>query len=125
MKNQLNKSQYAEFTRFVSEMETLENEIQTMIDEEIIPELAVEEYNTLLEEARLWIEDIARQMQDHIDNRSEDWLDGDTGQAFQDWQESWDSFEEFTKIDEIDCEIGFQVPDNSGQMSELDTELPW
>lgn len=52
---------------------------------------AVEEYNGIAVDAQNWRDDIVSQMDDYIGERSEKWLEGDTGQAYQEWKDSWES----------------------------------
>lgn len=52
---------------------------------------AIESYNGDVYDANAFREDIASQIQEHIDGKSEKWQEGDKGQSFQSWLEEWEA----------------------------------
>ena len=66
---------------------------------------ALDEHNTAIESANEWRGDIAQQMQDYYDNRSEKWQESDKGSEYEQWKSEWEeSFDqvEMEKPDEPD-----------------------
>ena len=47
---------------------------------------AADVYNSLIEEAKEWAENIASQIEDYIQERSAQWQDGEQGQAYDAWR---------------------------------------
>lgn len=58
----------------------------------------VDAYNGVLQKARDWQSDVVQQIDDYMGEKSEKWLDGDAGQAYQSWR---DDIENET-LDDID-----------------------
>jgi hypothetical protein len=57
---------------------------------------AIDEYNAIIADAEGFRDDVISQIDDYMSERSEKWLEGERGQAYGEWKDSWDnlSFEE-------------------------------
>lgn len=60
-------------------------------------------FNEVVEEMQGWTEDIANEIQEYVDERSDNWRDSDKGQAIGDWLTEWQNFSIDT-IDELRAE---------------------
>lgn len=72
---------------------------------------ALEELNERLQEAEEFREEIHGDMDAYFGERSEKWQEGDIGQAYQEWQSSWE-----TSFDEVCFEqepLEIEAPDLS------------
>lgn len=52
----------------------------------------VADYNEALAEANGFVEDIANEIQSYMDDRSEKWHEGDTGEMYATWVDGWTSY---------------------------------
>ena len=68
---------------------------------------AIDEYNQSLEEARQVLADVVSQAEQDLSERSERWLEGDKGQAVQEWK---DSIESLMNNDLNDVELELPGP---------------
>jgi hypothetical protein len=68
---------------------------------------AVEEYNETLNEARGFVEDIASEASDEIDDKSEKWQESEKAEAAIEWKDAWEmiDLEEITINYPNDLEI--------------------
>lgn len=53
----------------------------------------IDAYNEALEEAREFTQDMASEIDSYMSERSERWLDGDAGQAYEEWKSEWENVE--------------------------------
>jgi hypothetical protein len=85
---------------------------------------AEEDYNKAVADFRTWQADIAQQINDYIESRSEKWQAGDTGQAYQGWVEPWENEDliEYVTLDKPD-EIETTVDEPSEAFGQLATEV--
>lgn len=67
-------------------------------------ESAVAAYNALVQEANSFKEQIAADQQSFMDDKSEKWQEGDAGQAYQQWMDSWSE-----DIEEVSLEAPSEV----------------
>lgn len=81
---------------------------------------AVMAYNEAIEEARGFVQDVARQADADISDKSERWQEGEKGQAAIGWKDEWEgaSFEEVSVEypDDIEAE-GLDHADTLDQLS--------
>lgn len=63
----------------------------------------VDRYNEALNEARGWVDDMGNAIEAAISEKSERWQESDTGQAVQEWRDSFDQ-DDLTEIDHIDLD---------------------
>jgi hypothetical protein len=63
---------------------------------------AVNEYNVLVGEVNAFAAEVAREMQDYFDERSEAWQASDKADEFASWMSAWDTLE----IEEADIPEG-------------------
>jgi len=71
-----------------------------------------------LEEANAFCQDIASQLQDYYDDRSERWQEGDAGEQYQEWINTWGGME-------VDSEVFFEMPEPEEPDSLDVPEIPW
>jgi len=50
---------------------------------------AIDDYNALVEEANGFKDDVASQIEEYMDARSESWQEGERGQAYAEWRDNW------------------------------------
>lgn len=55
-------------------------------------ERAAESYNEAAQEARDFAADIANQQSEYVCERSEKWTDSDAGNAYSEWQSTWENY---------------------------------
>jgi hypothetical protein len=77
----------------------------------------IAEYNEIITEANGVIEDIAREVQDGIDDMSEKWQEGDKGSAIIEWQSELESFSLET-VDDVEVPEGLTL-DHDGQLENI------
>lgn len=79
-------------------------------------EVAVTDFNNVVEEARQFCQSIATRVEDEITGKSESWQNSDAGQSAAEFRDSWDTID----LSDLD----FAWPDElTIEVSELDTEL--
>lgn len=61
--------------------------------------LAVDQYNGAVGDAETFRDDIAQEMQDYWDERSERWQEGEAGLAYEAWIDAWTGAD----LEMIDC----------------------
>jgi|SRR5215467_830978 len=79
--------------------------LEALWEEKIGP--ALEAYNEAVDAANQWRGDIASDMQNYYDERSEKWQEGDKGSAYSDWKDEWsEEFDqvELDKPDAVECD---------------------
>lgn len=124
----LSKQELQQRDDFVEELEAARNILCDAVDEynTKIAELwtpvseALEKYNGIAADAQNWRDEIVSQMDDYLSERSEKWLEGNTGQAYQEWKDSWESL----SIETFDIEQpeGIDLPEIEGPEALRDTE---
>jgi hypothetical protein len=72
---------------------------------------AIEKYNDVLSEARGFVEDIASERDGEFDDRSENWQEGERGQATREWIDSLQTAAD-SELEAVE-EIAFEAPDVS------------
>jgi hypothetical protein len=53
---------------------------------------ALKAVNAKIQEAKEWAEGIASEMQEYYDEKSERWQEGDNGQQYSEWKDSYENF---------------------------------
>lgn len=81
---------------------------------------ALTAYNGAVDNAQLFRDGIVQQMEDYMGERSEKWLDGDSGQAYQEWKDSWEALS--IEPIEIDRPDDIEIPDVEGADALRDVE---
>ena len=61
---------------------------------------ALEEYNQAVEDTNSWAADIVSEMDDYMGNKSDTWLEGEKGQAYEEWKQAWEKELDLADIDE-------------------------
>jgi hypothetical protein len=59
---------------------------------------AIDEYNGVVQDVVTYRDEIAQEMEDYYEERSERWQEGDAGQAYTNWMEAWTEVE----LDELE-----------------------
>lgn len=124
----LSKQELQQRDEFADALETSRNKLCDAVDKfnskitELYEPVAglVEEYNGIAADAQNWRDDILSQMDDYMSERSEKWLESDTGQAYQEWKDSWESLsiEQFN----IEQPEGIDLPEIEGPEALRDAE---
>lgn len=107
----LTKTELSQFTNLLTELTSARGKIDQVVTiynqqtEALRPpvEEAITGYNSILAKVRDFTSGIAARGREELDNKSEKWLESDTGQSAEEWTESWETVE----LDDID----FQWPD--------------
>lgn len=125
----LSKQEQQQRDSLVEAMLTARNKVCDAVDEynNKISELwqpledALTEYNNAVTDAQNFRDEIVGQMDDYIGERSEKWQEGDAGQAYQEWKDSWEalSLEPF----EVDQPEGIDLPEIEGPEALQDAEV--
>lgn len=114
MKN-LTKEQSKQKARIAQELTEVGTDLQNAVnqfnDQMIAAFVLIEElqgrYNELIAEANGFTETVHEQQEAYMEDRSDSWHDGDTGQAYRDWAGEWTlNLEEV----EINAPIGVDEP---------------
>jgi len=72
-------------------------------------EQARDAYNEAIDEANAWRESVANEIQSYIDGRSEKWLEGDKGQEYRAWCESYEETIERVELEQPEgLGLGFE-----------------
>jgi cell division GTPase FtsZ len=128
----LSKSEIARRDQYIEKLREMRGKVedQVAIFNEAVTELrtpldeALTEYAELFEEVRGWAEDIGSEAQAAIDDKSERWQDGDTGQAAQAWATKWSEWEpetlEITWPEDLSID---DIEDAADSIGELPEEL--
>ena len=74
------------------------NESPKSDDDKAKVELVIQEYNESLSNARSFCEDIASEIQEYMDNKSEKWQESDAASAYESWKEEWEQGQEWEEI---------------------------
>jgi hypothetical protein len=53
----------------------------------------IEEYNEAVGDAAMWRDEIVSDMSNYQSERSEKWMEGEAGQAYQEWIDEWEAAE--------------------------------
>lgn len=107
----LTKTELSQFTNLLTELTSARGKIDQVVTiynqqtEALRPpvEEAITGYNSILAKVRDFTSGISARGREELDNKSEKWLESDTGQSAEEWTESWETVE----LDDID----FQWPD--------------
>lgn len=103
-------------------LESAVSEYNTKVSELWQPvENALTTYNGAVDDAQIFRDGIVGQMDDYIGERSEKWTEGDAGQSYQEWKDSWEgcSIEPI----EIDSPEDIEIPDAEGADALRDLEV--
>jgi DNA repair ATPase RecN len=79
-------------------------------------------YNSIVSEAREWLEQIEREIHEFISNHSERWQE-DTGPKYEDWRAAFEDVD-MSEVDIMqpdDLDLG-DAPDHANQLEELPLE---
>lgn len=126
----LNKAQLAKWEEFKAAISDERDALETEIDaynalmnetwERV--ESALLSLNEKIVAAEEWRGEIAAEMQQYFDERSERWQEGDAGCAYQDWINDWES--ELSEV-ELEAPEDVEMPDDdAGTTLENLTEDP-
>lgn len=65
---------------------------------------AIDAYNAALSDAEQFKDEIAGEMDSYMDDRSDNWRNGDAGQTYDSWKSEWEGFDatELGSIEEIE-----------------------
>lgn len=77
-------------------------------------------YNEALEEARGFADDMARSIEDFMSEKSERWLEGDRGQAYEEWKSEWSGLE-LTDLSPIEV-LEFDEPEHAATIENASEE---
>jgi hypothetical protein len=58
-------------------------------------------YNEVVEEAEAVVQDLVNEMDEYLGGRSERWLEGDAGQAYSGWKDTFEAIE-FEKVEDAE-----------------------
>lgn len=113
----LNKEQLAKLEQFKEaigdERDALELEIDAynalMSETWNRVESALTKLNEKIVEAEEWRAEMAAEMQQYFDERSERWQEGEAGCAYQDWINEWDQY--LTEV-ELEAPEDVEMPDD-------------
>jgi hypothetical protein len=73
-------------------LETAIDTYNTLIADAWMPlQAAADDYNRLVAEAQDWANDIAREIQEQIDDHNDKWQEGERGQAYMAWQSEYEN----------------------------------
>lgn len=118
--NKLNKTQQATHSSLVDKLSTERTAVEEKIAafnekrSELWAEVtaSLESFNTALAEARDFRDGITGDMESYSGDRSERWQEGDAGQAYESWKDTWES----ANLDDIDLDEPSEPeePDFSG-----------
>ena len=100
-KNKLRKADETKLDTFIVNLTTSRESLEEIFVEcAEYPEIRVERlkaeiaiYNGYIEEATNWCEEIAAEIQETIDGRSEEWAESEWGEYVQTWCDSWNEIE--------------------------------
>lgn len=108
--NKVSKTDRARLEGFANRLNNAFDEIEqahtTAVTAIQAHNLAVAKYNEIIDEVVGFGEDIAREIEGYMDERSEAWLDGDKGQAYEEWKDIWDDLG--SRLDVMD---GIEISD--------------
>lgn len=86
---------------------------------------AIDNFNEVTERAQGFRDDVARQIEDYMGERTEKWLEGERGQAYEEWRSAWDSAQlgtiELVQPDDIDLDI-FEIQ-SADTLRDLEDEV--
>ncbi len=74
------------------------------------PSDACDELNSAIADVRQWAEDIHNETREYFDNKSENWQESPTGEAYSDWSSSFDDAAsncedvDLTEPEELSCD---------------------
>lgn len=93
----LTKEHEASRTRLIGELQEAYKKVEeqfaahTAITEKVNEAIAA--YNDVCQNVETFRDEVTTDMQSYIDERSEKWQDGDSGQEYTSWKETWDALE--------------------------------
>jgi chromosome segregation ATPase len=102
-------------------LDTAVNEFNAKLDDmrnELTPH--ADAYNELLEEARGFMEDIARERQEAFDERSESWQESDKGVEAAAWISEWEN----AGLDELDIDYPVDIDIQAEDAAQTLEDLP-
>ena len=94
-----------------SKLESAIEEFNTTLDQEWQKvQEAVDAHNAKVTEANEFSDEVSSEINDYIGDKSDNWQEGDRGQVYASWQESWEA-----ELEEIDLEkpTEIDVPDEN------------
>lgn len=86
----LTKGQIAERDKLVTRLNEVTEKVSAKHSEF---QAAIEEYNNVVADIEPFRDDITSDMQSYMDDRSENWTEGEKGQAYSEWKDEWDNFD--------------------------------
>src|SRR5580765_3997561 len=99
------KAKQKELTDLIAGLDEAMSEISVKFQElEPVVEAingAIQTYNGLLAEFGSFRDDIVSQIEETIDEKSEKWQEGDVGQSWVSWKDTWESLD-LSELDEIE-----------------------
>ena len=99
MMKKLSKPELKQRDEFADALEAALNKVCDLVDDYNARvkqmwqplEVALSEYNGIVDDAQNFRDGIVEQMQNYIDERSEHWQESDTGIAYVEWKDSWEA----------------------------------
>lgn len=86
-------------------------------------ETAMGEYNKLVQEANGFCEDIASEIEAHMDERSDKWRESDAASVYEEWKSSWEQDLDEIELDEPE-EIATSFDDSAADiLRDLEDEV--
>lgn len=84
---------------------------------------AIEDYNSLLFDARAFVEEFVAEMQTEFEDKTERWQDSDRGQAVAEWISDLENSADFEDVGfEEPQEIELDAPDHAALLDDLQLE---
>lgn len=78
----------------------------------------IEEYNEVVGDAAMWRLEIVSDMSNYQSERSEKWMEGEAGQAYQEWIDEWEAAElESLETPEMPDELEYPHSDEIDNLS--------
>lgn len=78
----------------------------------------IEEYNEAVGDAAMWRDEIVSDMSNYQSERSEKWMEGEAGQAYQEWIDEWEAAElESLETPEMPDELEYPHSDEIDNLS--------
>jgi hypothetical protein len=85
---------------------------------------AIDDYQTVVDEARSFAEEIAGDIAGYMDEKSEKWLESDRGQAFEQWKSEWENIDIYDVDLDEPTPIGCDVDEMAGTpLDEMQEEV--
>lgn len=101
--NKLSRADHERREKLSTTLADLKAEIEAQRD---ILNAKIEAFNEAVEETNGWVEDVARTIEEYIDERSEKWQESERGDAYGTWKDEWENFtlEIVDTVEEIEFE---------------------